>query len=525
MRIAKLRADLFCLFFIYLNFCPIFATNAFAANVQTKELPALSPEQLAGQMMMVGLQGTQLNQQTEAHLRQIRPGAVILFQRNIGTGENLSKLTQQLQHLSSHASRTKMLIAADQEGGRVVRLQLLPRMPSPLAIGRTQDATLARDLSFRTGQALVSQGINMDLAPVLDTLKSEKQVSFIAERSFGSDSKDVSRLGTAFAEGLLLSGVIPTAKHFPGAGFSASNPHVGVVVEKNTSIEELTPFADFATLSPAAIMMSHDTYPNLDSSGLPASLSPRIISGMLRGQMHFDGVVLTDDLPMGAMKNKGRLGDLAVLALKAGADIVMVSWSPQDQLRVHARITEALRSGEISPAEAHQHLRRILNLKKYLRGPRDVASAGRSSELHIRTLEQIDSAVLAKNLDADFISLPRVSRHARWGLISSHADFGWGFERTWGSPVTKLDVHQIGRLPQVGQKQNVDYWLIESDSGRMATDILALPREWRRKILVVNSGSPGWLRENSFLGILNLYHHHDEAGRQIAARLLVRNDQ
>lgn len=486
-----------------------------AANVQQVTVPTLSDEQKAGQMMMIGISGKSLSQRTLQHLEDLQPGSVLLFQHNIGNGQGLGRLTSAMQNISRKKNHIPLLIAADQEGGRVCRVDLFPKMPSPLAVGRTGDSTLARDLSFRAGEVLRDFGINMNLAPVMDTLHNDTDHSFIGERSFGWKTDVVEKMGAAFAEGQLLAGVIPTSKHFPGSGGATADPHAQPgSVGASYSMDSLAPFKEFTNIFPSAMMLSHYSYPNLDASGLPATLSKTIVTNLLRHEMGFNGLVITDDLPMGAVKKYGKLPELAVMSIAAGADMVMVSWGPKEQLAVRKRIAQAIHDKEISPAAVDEHLRRIFIAKRFIATHRSraLASSLQDSGIKIRSLADIEQLILQSNVQRDLNKLPSISTNTRWGIISTKTDFQWGFERGLGKGVLKQTFKNL-------VVKDADLWVVELDSPKMAIDLGALSAEDRKKILIVNELGPGWIQDKKFFGVLNLHHHHESAGRLIAEKL------
>jgi beta-N-acetylhexosaminidase len=321
-------------------------------------------DQLAGAMMMIGFQGTEVTTELRAHFSKVRPGGFILFSRNIEDPLQLRSLSFSLQKFS-HLP----LIAVDQEGGKVVRVKTTPALPSAARIGSAKDARLAYDYGKDVGETLRSLGINMNLAPVLDVPEGK---SFLGNRSFSQDPHWAAKLGRAFSSGLLAAGVIPTAKHFPGLGGFVSDPHVAQSSlsgrSKNDILEhDLLPFSAFKDLFPSAMMLSHFAYKALDSK--PAVYSRIISHDLLRDTYGYSGLVLTDDLQMTGAKNSRSIEQNAIMALRAGADIIMVSWSIRDQKKVHRTLRAAILSGDLPIEEVRSKARRLRRIQSLVNHP------------------------------------------------------------------------------------------------------------------------------------------------------------
>ena len=298
----------------------------------------------AGRFVITGLPGTELPADLAALWRRYRVGGVILFRQNISNPEQLRRLVADLLEVLG----PEALISVDQEGGAVLRLPFLPSPPPGMSLGAANDPELARAVGAATARGLAGYGFNLNFAPVLD-LNTNPANPVIAERSFGADPERASELALAWHEGHLSEGVATTGKHFPGHGDTTVDSHLGLpVVNKNLEELrrlELVPFAR-ATNSLPALMTAHIVYPQLDPQ-LPATLSRRILTGLLREEMGYTGVVVSDALNMRAIADSWGAPEAAVRSLAAGADLVMPLGDLELQAATLSRLQDALDSGEL----------------------------------------------------------------------------------------------------------------------------------------------------------------------------------
>jgi beta-N-acetylhexosaminidase len=296
-----------------------------------------------GALVIGGFDGPSLPRDYAEALRAGRRGGAILFRRNLGGGPSqIAALAREV-----HAALPSPLLAVDQEGGRVVRLDapFLRVPPMALVAGRGDEA-LAERIARRVGVELAALGITVDFAPVLD-VDTHATNPVIGDRAFGSDPEVCARFGAAWIRGLQSTGILATAKHFPGHGDSATDSHVDLPIvnqplERLESVE-LAPFRAAIAAGVAAMMTAHVVYPAIDSEH-PATLS-YVICTELRGRLGFQGVLVSDDLEMRAIADRQSSGDAAVLAVAAGCDALLVCQSFEEQERVvDALIQEAERS-------------------------------------------------------------------------------------------------------------------------------------------------------------------------------------
>jgi beta-N-acetylhexosaminidase len=325
--------------------------------------------QIAGQLIMVRLPGTELDAASAEFLKANRVRGVCLFRQNMVDAVQLSRLTADLRAVMGPDA----LIALDQEGGAVVRSTWVPAPPSAMALGAADDTDLARSIGAAVARAVKALGFNWNFAPVLD-LNNNPHNPVIAERSFGADPQRATELAMAWMAGSEAEGVACCVKHFPGHGDTSVDSHRDLpTVDKPLAELEQFEFAPFrlAAGRAPAMMTAHIVYPVLDPE-FPATMSHRILTGLLREQWQYRGVIITDAMDMHAIAHRYGAGHAAVYALLAGADMVMALGAPDIQEETIAAIAAAIDSGAFSLQEAEQRLARLSALARaYPCGPRD----------------------------------------------------------------------------------------------------------------------------------------------------------
>jgi beta-N-acetylhexosaminidase len=319
------------------------------------------------QLLMVGFQGTKLSSEFINWLQEYRPGGVILFSRNLVDMEQIAQLTNSLQELTPDLP---LLIAIDQEGGRVSRLpQDFTIFPSSSTVATCQSPDVAYAVAEITAKELRAVGINMNMAPVLD-VNSNPDNTIIGDRAYGNDPSQVCIFGTATMQGLKNNGIIPCGKHFPGHGDTVTDSHkVLPVVNANRerlNKIELEPFRHAIQQGLPTIMTAHVHYPALDA-GTSATLSRPILTDLLREELGFQGVTITDDMEMRAILDCNTIGEASVRSLQAGANMVLICHQRERQTEAVRAIEQALDCGEIGLDILQDSVKRISFLKqKYL---------------------------------------------------------------------------------------------------------------------------------------------------------------
>lgn len=332
-----------------------------------KLLEQMTLEEKVGQLLMPelrmweGTNTTTMNPGVAELINDYHVGGVILFSKNITDQEQLLHLTTALQEEST---KLPLLIAIDQEGGNVSRIPDGTNMPGNMALGAIGDEKLAYQVGYTIGRELKALGINLNFAPVLD-VNINPANPVIGVRSFGDASRLVANLGVQYAKGLQEAGVGAVAKHFPGHGDTDVDSHLGLPslphdLDRLEEVE-LKPFRQAIAHGVDMIMTAHITFPALDDTGLPATLSYPVLTGLLRQEMGFEGVIVTDAFTMKAIADHFDEDEAVVMAIKAGADIILM---PNDVSLAYRSILEAVTSGELSEERIEQSVRRILAFKE-----------------------------------------------------------------------------------------------------------------------------------------------------------------
>lgn len=306
----------------------------------------LSLEEKIGQMLVVGFQGLQPPDYILEWLTSGRIGGIILFARNVASAAQIAELTQACHE----AARRPILIAIDQEGGVVSRLREgFTESPGAMALGAADSEALAEEVSAVLGKEMRAIGINWNLAPALDLTHNIHNPS-VGARSLGVNPQRAARLGVAQVRGFQKAGVAATAKHFPGKAKTPVDPHVSLPVIEEPLDDlwdvDLVPFRAVSEAGIASVMITHVQFKALEPEH-PSTLSPRIMQGLLREQVGFQGMITTDCMEMKAVTNKYGPGESAVLAALAGANIILFSHTREYQEAAHDAVLEAAQTGRL----------------------------------------------------------------------------------------------------------------------------------------------------------------------------------
>jgi beta-N-acetylhexosaminidase len=356
-----------------------------------------------GQLLFIGIQGTELNSHVKALLEEVKPGGIIMFKRNIISAEQILNFNTDIIQLFSEQKLNLPLLAIDQEGGGVYRVPTDPLLPSAAALGRTKNKDLIHNYGKTIGKILRELKFTMNLAPVLDLRIRESD--FIGSRSFGKNPKEVSTNGILFAKGLLEEGVLPTGKHFPGVGGLNLDPHtetpLGDLDWAKSWDKDLFPFREFSLLFPSALLLSHVVYPKMDSKRRPASFSENIIEKGLRKKIKFKGLVITDDLMMEGAKKQANPSQSAIESLKAGSDMVMVTWSESLQKKLVKEIDVAIQKGILDYKTVKKKIERIKKVKSSLMNNSYLATKATEVSFRSEELEALNDDLLHEILEQD----------------------------------------------------------------------------------------------------------------------------
>ncbi len=330
-------------------------------------LKSMSNEEKIGQIMICGFDGTNPSENIQKLIRDYHLGNVILFKRNIKDPDQVKNLTSQLQRIS----KIPLTIAIDQEGGIVTRLtDPFTVFPGNMATAATNDPNNAYLAGLVMAKEMRAVGINWNLAPVVD-VNDLPQNPGIGVRSYSDDPKVVAKYAAEFVRGLHEGHVAACAKHFPGKGHSAKDAHFEMPIVNRELDElvriELYPFKELIRDGIDSIMPSHVYYPALcESENLPATLSNGVMTDLLKNQMNFDGVTVTDDLEMGGITANLEPSEAAWRSLMAGADMLMICHTFEKQVRAFETLIQMIKFGDIPIERLNDAVRRVLNMKENL---------------------------------------------------------------------------------------------------------------------------------------------------------------
>ena len=305
---------------------------------------------------------------TREAINEIPVGGFIYARANLRSEDQVSAMTKNVQIYSMERVNLPMFLCIDEEGGTVARITKNDRFQVPYIgdmsdIGKTGDAETAYDTGRTMGTYLSRMGCNVDFAPVADVLSNpDNQV--VKRRSFGSDPQLVSDMCLALARGLREQGILSVYKHFPGHGGTAEDTHEGYACTDKTLEElricDLIPFQEGIRQGVPMIMAGHVSLPGIAGDNTPASLSPAILHDLLREEMGYEGIIITDAMDMGAVTKQYSAAEAAVRSLQAGADMILM---PADLKEAYYGVIQAVRDGELTMERIDQSLRRIIRVK------------------------------------------------------------------------------------------------------------------------------------------------------------------
>ncbi len=467
----------------------------------------LSLRQKIGQLLMIGFDGPIPNAHAERLIREYQTGGVILFRRNIENPAQVGVLNRQLQAINAEQSSIPLFIAMDQEGGVVARIEdgVTP-LPSALAFRSAGSAADCEALTQIANQELHLLGFNVNFAPVLD-VNNNRHNPVIGVRAYGETVEEVCEYGLAAQRGIQAAGLAATAKHFPGHGDTAVDSHLGLprVGHDRARLDavELAPFRAAIAAGVDAIMSAHVVFPAFEPDpDTPSTLSPAVLTDLLRGELGFDGVVFTDCLEMAAIAKGVGVVEGAVRAFKAGADVLLVSHREVCQIGVIDALLAAVARGEITEARIDESLMRILRLKEK-RGmtdwralPLDVAShIAQPQSLALSRRIQAAAIVwqgelvrLDSNQPVLVITL-EVREHTEIDVVSTGGETLGGCLAACG-----MDVREL-RLPLAPTTEDIELAAARAQSAQQVVCVSynAVLRPEQQALLAVLPGNKTWL--------------------------------
>jgi beta-N-acetylhexosaminidase len=335
------------------------------SDLVTAMVHKMSLDQKLGQMVIVEFYGATLNSDLQQMIAQDNIGGVLIENKN-GNAQSRNQLVT-LNKAMQAQTRVPLFISTDYEGGVVNELRLITgERPSEASIGATNDPQVAYNAGYRAATDLTTLGLNLNFMPIVDVLTNPNNPG-LPQRTFGSDPTLVTNMGRAYLKGLNTGGVVGCLKHFPGLGSANLDPHLALPT-MNRSLTTLNnvDLVPYRTLinegNVPMVMVTHILNPQLDPN-LPTSLSPKVVTGLLRKQLNFKGVIISDTLWMGGISNTYSLSQAAVLAVKAGIDLILGPRGLSETQTMIAGLHRAVTSGQLSMSQIDASVTRILQLK------------------------------------------------------------------------------------------------------------------------------------------------------------------
>lgn len=329
-------------------------------------IKSMTLKEKIGQLLIVGFDGTNINEESLDYIENLKVGGFILFSRNIVDINQTLNLLNDLKESNSN-NDLPLFLSIDEEGGKVSRLpKSFIKIPEMIKIGNKNHEDLSYEIGNILGERVKSLGFNMNFAPVLD-INSNPKNPVIGSRAFGSTIKSVSKNGLQVMKGIRDVNVIPAVKHFPGHGDTNVDSHINLPVIEKTIDElksfELIPFIKAIEEDVEMIMVAHILYPELDKD-FPSTMSSKVMESLLRNELGYEGVIVSDDMTMGAIVENYTLEEGVLSFLKSGGDIALVCHGRESPKKVMERIEMAVTSGELSEQDIDEKVYRILKLKE-----------------------------------------------------------------------------------------------------------------------------------------------------------------
>ena len=370
VALVMIAVSIFCLSILeeYKNrkyaYDPSKTQNESSENSIKEKMSSMTLEEKIGQMIIAGFNGTTVNNEVATLMNDLNVGGVILFGRNIESSEQLKTLTTDITNLNKDIPP---FISLDEEGGRVSRVPKdTKKFPKAKTVGDTNDEKYAYENGKDIGYTLKQLGINMDHAPVLDIYSNPKN-TVIGDRAFGTNEDVVSKMGIATMKGLEDAGIIPTLKHFPGHGDTAVDSHVGLPIVTKDLNElnefEFIPFKKAIEKGCDVVMVSHIILNKIDSQN-PSTLSKKVVTDILKKDLGFSGVVITDDMNMGAIVQNFSIEEASIKSIKAGVDILLIGNNVETTKSVINEIKSAVENKVIDESRIDESVYKILELKE-----------------------------------------------------------------------------------------------------------------------------------------------------------------
>jgi beta-N-acetylhexosaminidase len=355
-------------------------------------IKSMSLEEKIGQLLIVGFEGTEINQEIISFIEKLKVGGFILFSRNIEDENKTLKLLNNIKEANSD-NDIPLFLSIDEEGGRVSRLpKAFKRLPESIKLGNKNDKEISYNYGKILGERVKALGFNVDFAPVLD-INSNPKNPVIGNRAFGSTVDIVVSNGIQVMSGIRDTNIIPAVKHFPGHGDTGIDSHVNLPIVKKSMEElekmELIPFIKAIEEDVDMIMVAHILYPAMDEE-YPSTMSQKIIQNLLRDQLGYNGVIVSDDMTMGAIVENYSLEEASLRFIKSGGDIALICHGNDNPKKVIEHIKESVNTGNLSEIDIDKKVYRILKLKEKYDLEDKIIESNNLEELNTKTIKLIE---------------------------------------------------------------------------------------------------------------------------------------
>lgn len=345
---------------------PISTPDEERVDMIKEKIKEMTLDEKIGQLLIVGLEDSTVDENTKTMIKDYKIGGFILFSRNIKDENSTLKLINDLK-IQNSSNKIPLFISIDEEGGRVSRLpKVYKKLPEAKKIGDIDNEDIAYEFGQLLGERLNTLGINLNYGPVLD-INSNPNNPVIGTRAFGDNAETVIRTGIKVIKGIESTGVIPVPKHFPGHGDTGIDSHVNLPIVDKTLDEledlELLPFIKAIEEGTDMIMVAHILFPQLDDK-FPSTMSYEILTNLLRERLGFNGVIISDDMTMGAIVENYSIEKGAIEFLKGGGDIALICHGSENPIKVINEIKDRIHNGEITIEDIERKVYRILSLKE-----------------------------------------------------------------------------------------------------------------------------------------------------------------
>jgi len=522
-------------YFIILNLL-FFSFSSFASseNEAKKILSKMTLSEKVNELFIFNIYKSNVDKVYKSILKKHRPGSYILFGRDIPSVKTLFYFTKNLKKEYKKYNDLPPLIMIDQEGGHVTRIQTKPNLPSPLSVSMSGDPALSYRAGSEIAKILKLLGINMNLAPVVD-LSDPYIKNFIGNRSFGNDPNNVVKFASTQALAFEEQSIIPTFKHFPGHGGVIQDSHKKLPRKLSTLDElkkhDLKPFKELINKHPeASILIGHLAFPNIDSTGVPTTFSRLLLTDVLKEELKFKGLIITDDLQMKALKNYGSLLKRSQLAFNAGADLLMITGSFKMQKKILKDFKKLITNKKIPIERVDETVLKMIHAK--LKLSKEAPNKKLSYKVvlsklknYVKNLKNSTDNIINNNLDKTMNKLlPIISNNVNSSkkikVFSAYKSFYRQIKTKF--PNKKFRHYYLSRKrglssSSFSRKKNNELNIFYATGLGTIRMLKRLPSSVKRNTIVINSTHPGALpNQKLYKNVININTPYSYSGKLFA---------